>query len=183
MKLQKPRLVADTQEVQAIFSTIENFITRRFKNLSFHMGMILNHKFNSKLRFSNEVTKYFARMWCEENIMEFNFNTILDRRLNDTIVHEFAHRICYEYGLPLKHNLEFSIICNVLIRDFCCKDKYFFRHYDIWEEEYIDKLNINMVLFDKFINSIKYETLDELVAKAKHYAWNIRRNANKQKEK
>ena len=124
--------------------------------------------------YADSSTDTLAKAIHESRVVLFNVALLgLARRV---IVHEFAHLIVKHFKLPAGHCLEFAIInYSIYMRLFVESDQSqmcFFRSYDVHEDS--TDFSINPSKFDSFIKSITFESLEELAAKAKKLACEIR---------
>jgi hypothetical protein len=100
--------------------------------------------------------------------------------LRSTIYHEICHFLCRKY-LDIKnrcHCLEFAIVAYALSARYDRHDTTFFlRTEDIYEDRAFPFLKINLSHFDNFITVIEFNSIRQLMSKAKKLANEIRKNS------
>jgi len=101
---------------------------------------------------------------------------ILNNDINDTVIHEIAHLVCFKFTGLKGHCLDFAII-NYCLRHYYCRGEIFFNSYDIHEDIAYRFLSINPNEFDYLIRNIRFESLRELSRKAMTLANKIRDRA------
>lgn len=128
------------------------------------------------LTFHNkEFSGYAALAYKKERDIGYNINSTYTSRFSRTLIHEIAHIICFEcISEKMGHTLEFAIINYCLLHSYMPEVRNFFDSYDIHEDECYKWISVCPAQFDDFILSIKFDTLRELVKRAKFLAMKIR---------
>ncbi|MGQ4859201.1 hypothetical protein [Enterobacter roggenkampii] len=146
---------------------------RRFNRVIAHVDMYLEEQKKQK----HQAQALFNYNTISFAVGVFNFDIAL-------IFHELTHLIVYYLSIANKHNpikehvLEFAIVNYVLYYRYT-KNSYFFKYYDIHEEEHIAKMNINIFNFVKFIQRLKFKNINDLYLKAHAYANKVRQKTKK----
>lgn len=129
--------------------------------------------------FNSEITTdggTLATASYEEHKVTLYKRKILNNDINDTVIHEIAHLVCYSFTGLKGHCLEFAII-NYCLRNYYCGGEIFFNSYDIHEDQAYRFLSINPSEFDCLIRNIRFENLRELSNKSMTLARKIRERA------
>ena len=100
--------------------------------------------------------------------------------LKSTIYHEICHFLCRKY-LNIKnrtHCLEFAIVCYAISARYDhYETPFFLKSEDICEDRAFPFLKINLSQFDNFITVIEFNSIRQLMSKAKALATEIRKTS------
>lgn len=164
-----------TKMIQTHFELIKSDI----QYPSFYLDCEYNKIEDLSIMFSFKDEKFGGRAHLKDNHIEINLDSFARRGFKNLIIHEIAHFICYWNNLDGDgfHTLDFAIVNYCLRKRILGKQDNYLDSYDIHEDNAYSLLSINMCQFDSFINSIEWNTIEELCRKAKSLAIKIRRKA------
>jgi hypothetical protein len=143
------------------------------------LAMLDDKNIFDEMIFSSEITNdtgALAAANYDEHKVTIYKRKILNNDINDTLIHEIAHLVCFRFTGLKGHCLDFAII-NYCLRHYYCGGEIFFDSYDIHEDIAYRFLSINPNEFDYFIRNIRFESLRELSKKATTLANKIRERA------
>lgn len=158
---------------------ISNDIANQYQKVKDELFVFSNDFDDEKycLAFEIKESSYSAYADNENKNITISLNSMMNRRITNLIIHEYAHHIAIEFLNNRLHNLEFAIINYCLRNQMFTNGKCFFDSYDIHEDVAFSFLKINASEFDLLIKNISFSSMKELTDKASTLAKDIRKKS------